>query len=210
MIVWKSHLSVAILDIREQFTHCLLEEPGSQIVLHITIVYARNEHSCRENLWTELTQVTLQARGHGFCGDFINVLSSTQSGSDFTNSKIQEFQGLLDSMQFTPLRSKGWNCTWSNKQAIDRRVQSKIDWALGDFIWIQQQGHIHVEYLNLSVSYHTLLVVKCHHHETMHPKSFRFFIHIMDHLDFLGIVHRVWRQGRTIHSIETVWNKSKI
>lgn len=42
-LLWKAHLKVHILEVHEQYIHCLVEDPGVQISLYVTIVYARNK-----------------------------------------------------------------------------------------------------------------------------------------------------------------------
>lgn len=68
-----------------------------------------------------------------------------------TQQEIQVFQRLLDTMQLTPLRIKGWHFTWCNKKSIDRKVYRKIDWALEDYYWIIQFWHVETDYVNPSI-----------------------------------------------------------
>lgn len=98
-----------ILDVKKQYIHSMVEDYGSQMAIYITVVYARNELQYRENLWSELTQVNLQQQKSWILsGDFKNVLNSEDRiGIAVTQQEIQGFQGLLDAMQLTSLRSKG-------------------------------------------------------------------------------------------------------
>lgn len=140
-----------------------MKDLGNHLAIYATVVYAKNDLQSREILWHELTQDDIQNQEPWvLCGDFNIVLSfGDRLGSDVTQQETQGFQGLLDAMQLTPIRRKGWHFSWSNKQSMETRVYSKIDWALGDFKWIQNLGHVEVEYGNPSVSDHTPIIIRC-------------------------------------------------
>lgn len=127
--MWKSTLKVQILDIFEQFIHCLVEEPGLQLRLYYTVVYARNEVQKKEMLWQNLMQLTLQNQLPWIIsGDFNSVLSSDdRMGSPVTQQEVQGFQNVIDYLQLTPIKGVGWHFTWCNKQGGNKRVYSKID-----------------------------------------------------------------------------------
>lgn len=59
-VLWKSHLKVQIIEIHEQYIHYMVEDPGMQINLYITIVYARNELTKKDIMWHDIMQITLQ------------------------------------------------------------------------------------------------------------------------------------------------------
>ncbi|KAK6775665.1 hypothetical protein RDI58_026666 [Solanum bulbocastanum] len=90
-------------------------------------------------------------------------------------------------VQLTPLRSKGWHYTWCNKQDTGSRVYNKIDWALGDFLWLQQSGQ----------------------QQNLHPKPFRFFPNVMEHPNFSNILKQVWTTDESDHPMENAWCKLK-
>ncbi|KAK4708816.1 hypothetical protein R3W88_029741 [Solanum pinnatisectum] len=131
--------------------------------LYLIVVFVVNEQTQRETLWANLNQVDVKNNYPWIlCGDFTNVLSSAdRMGSLVSSSEVEGFQGMMDSLQLTPLRSTGGHFTWCNKQEAGRRVYSKIDWALGDLNWLQQYGLVEADYLNPSVSDHSPILIKC-------------------------------------------------
>ncbi|XP_060178097.1 uncharacterized protein LOC132608034 [Lycium barbarum] len=122
-LLWKRHLRVQILQIHEQFIHCLVEDPAAQFS---TLLVRAQIHTA----WL-------------LSGDFNNILSTDDNISQpVIQAKIQGFQDLVIGLQLTPLRAKGCFFTWNNKQAVDTRVYSKIDWGLGNYHWLQEYGNV--------------------------------------------------------------------
>lgn len=58
-LIWSLISVFALVDIKEQFLHCLVEDLGTQITVYLIVVYAWNECKFKEMLWNELTQVDL-------------------------------------------------------------------------------------------------------------------------------------------------------
>lgn len=99
---------------------------------------------------------------------------------------------MVDHMHLTPIRDTVWHFTWSNKPEVENRVYSKIDWAFGNLHWIQQYGHMEFDYLNPSVSDHYPILIKCSQQQTLHHRPFRFYPHVMDHLEFKEVLQTTW------------------
>lgn len=94
-MLWKPHLIVQIIEVKRQYIHCLVEDPGVQITLYVTIVYAKNEGKQKEILWQELMQLNLQFQiPWVLCGDFSSVLGTEDRlGSPVTQ---RGFQSMID------------------------------------------------------------------------------------------------------------------
>ncbi|KAH0778514.1 hypothetical protein KY290_004941 [Solanum tuberosum] len=127
-------------------------------------------------------------------------------GSPVSPSEVHGFQGMLDTLKLTPLRSIGWHFTWCNKQEVGRKVYSKIDWALGDLNWLQQYGQVKADYLNPSISDHSPILIKCCTYATLHPKPFRFYPNIMEQPDFKSILRQVWEEKMLLLEVEK-WSR---
>ncbi|XP_019225943.1 PREDICTED: uncharacterized protein LOC109207468 [Nicotiana attenuata] len=151
----------------------------------ICIIYAQNDGNQRKKLWRDLRGLTIPSQEAWLLsGDFNNVLSSEDRiGSPVTDAEIKEFKDVIDDLQLTPLSAKGWHYTWTNKQGSDSRVYSKIDWALGNYQWIQQQ--------------------------LMHPKPFRLYTNIMELPQFQNIMQQVWKQHYEGAPMQQIWSKLK-
>ena len=64
-----------ILEVHEQYIHCLVEDPGVKISLYVNCVYARNEIQKIETPWKDVMQIILQQQlPWVLCGDFNSVL----------------------------------------------------------------------------------------------------------------------------------------
>lgn len=118
-------------------------------------------------------------------GDFNNVLTTEDKiGAPVTQSEIQGFQELVDVLQLTPLKSIGWFFTWCNKQHEDRRVYNKINWAMGNYLWLQQYSHIEAKFLNSEVSDHSPILIyisQRNEQRGLHPKPFKLYNTVMEH-----------------------------
>ncbi|XP_019264805.1 PREDICTED: uncharacterized protein LOC109242395 [Nicotiana attenuata] len=177
----------------------------------ICIIYAQNDGNQREKLWRDLRGLTIPSQEAWLLsGDFNNVLSSEHTiGSPVTDAEIKRFKDVIDDLQLTPLRAKGWHYTWTNKQGSDSRVYSKIDWALGNYQWIQQYGYIEANFLNPSVSDHSPILIKCGRQQLMHPKPFRLYTNIMELPQFQNIMQQVWKQHYEGAPMQQIWSKLK-
>ncbi|KAK4706794.1 hypothetical protein R3W88_033644 [Solanum pinnatisectum] len=134
-VLWKPHLQVQIIEMKRRYIHCLVEDPGVERTLYVTII-----------LWQELMQIKPQLQMPWVLfGDFNSVL------------------GTVDKIG-SPLHSRkaiGWHFTWCNKQEVENMVYSKIDWAFGNLHWIKQYRHVEADYLNPSISDHSPILIKC-------------------------------------------------
>ncbi|XP_075108929.1 uncharacterized protein LOC142180761 [Nicotiana tabacum] len=159
-VLWKTNLSVNIVQVHEQFIHYKVSDSviGYQIML--TVVYARNKLQERTSLWCDLQLVGGQVQIPWLIsGDFNNVLTTDDRlGQPVTMNEVKEFKDCIDSIQLTPLKTKGCFYSWCNKQHADDKVYSKIDKAFGNFEWIKEYGHVEADCLDPGVSDHSPIV----------------------------------------------------
>ncbi|XP_019259313.1 PREDICTED: uncharacterized protein LOC109237461 [Nicotiana attenuata] len=210
-LLWKAHIQLQIIHMTDQFIQCCIEDTNSQFKTNFSIIYAQNDGNQRENLWRDLRGLTIPSQEAWLLsGDFNNVLSSEDRiGSPVTDAEIKRFKDVIDDLQLTLLSAKGWHYTWTNKQGSDSRVYSKIDWALGNYQWIQQYGHIEADFLNPSVSDHSPILIKCGRQQLMHPKPFRLYTNIMELPQFQNIMQQVWKQHYEGAPMQQIWSKLK-
>ncbi|XP_019241489.1 PREDICTED: uncharacterized protein LOC109228125 [Nicotiana attenuata] len=174
-------------------------------------IQVQNDGHQRESLWRDLRQINAQAQETWLLsGDFNNILSSEDRiGSPITTIETQGFKDVIDALQLTPLRAKGWHYTWTNKQGTGSRVYSKIDWALGNYWWIQQYGHVEADFMNPLVSDHSPILIKCGKQKLLHPKPFRLYTNVMELPQFQSILQQVWIQNYDGTPVQPIWCKLK-
>lgn len=75
--MWQSQLNVQIVEIRDQYIHCIIEDPRIQRFVYFTVVFAMNDIQLKNRLWSELGQLDRQLKYPWLlCGYFNSVLSS--------------------------------------------------------------------------------------------------------------------------------------
>ncbi|XP_019231907.1 PREDICTED: uncharacterized protein LOC109212693 [Nicotiana attenuata] len=71
----------------------------------------------------------------------------------------------------------------------DKRVYSNIDWAMGNYVWLQQYSHIEAEFMDPGVSDHSpILIHTSQHKKGLHPKPLKLYKNVMEHPEFTNIV----------------------
>uniref|UniRef100_A0A1S3YJW7 Uncharacterized protein n=1 Tax=Nicotiana tabacum TaxID=4097 RepID=A0A1S3YJW7_TOBAC len=184
-LLWKGNVNAQIIQIKDQFIHYEVQEPNSNFRTIVTMIYASNDSNQRSQL----------------------------IGTPVTQGETQGLQDLLNTLQLTQLKSLRWYYTWCNKQEPDKRVYIRIDWAFGNFDWLQQYGHIEAEFLNPDVSDHSHILIKCsqgHQMRSLHPKPFKLYSSVMENAEFKKIVNRVWEQNIQAEPMHKVWQILKM
>nr|XP_016475845.1 PREDICTED: uncharacterized protein LOC107797465 [Nicotiana tabacum] len=213
-LLWKQNVEVQILLLDEHSIHCEVQERSSTFKTLITVVYESNEVNKRQQLWDKLVNLGATIKESWLLsGDFTNVIhTDDRIGAPVTQSEFKGFQDAIITLQLTQLKSLGWFYTWCNKQQLEKRIYSRIDWELGNVEWMQKYSHIEADFLNLEVSDHSPILLQCKvvdQKRNLHPKPFKLYSSVMDHADFAGIVENVWNQEVNGGNMHRVWNKLK-
>lgn len=162
-MLWKTHVNVSIIQVKEQYIHSYISDVGGTFAAYVTIIYAKNSIQERQELWRGLRDLgnTIH-EAWLMLGDFNVVLSSEDRiESAVTQQEVQDFKDCVDHLQLTSLQAKGCYYTFCNKQQQDHRVYSKIDWALGNYYWLQNYGFVEAEFLPPGISDHSPIII--HH-----------------------------------------------
>ncbi|XP_019232463.1 PREDICTED: uncharacterized protein LOC109213163 [Nicotiana attenuata] len=176
--MWKTNIAVNVVQVHEQCIHCVVSDTLTGYHIMLTVVYARNKQHERTRLWYELQMMGNQVQIPWLIsGDFNSVLKTEdRMGQPVTMNEIKEFKHCIDSIQLTPLNTKGCFYTWCNKQYADDRVYSRIDWAFGNFEWIKKYGHVDVVGLEPGVSDHSPIVIQIWKTKNIYPKPFKLYM----------------------------------
>ncbi|XP_074271271.1 uncharacterized protein LOC141595200 [Silene latifolia] len=131
--VFSNHSTVAIVNsrIEDQFIDLNVHHHGSNMDLHISMVYGSNDAHERQRLWSGLADVSF-AEPWLVLGDFNVVIQPFEklSNNPPALQDMIEFNNCLDACSLDDLTSSGCEMTWNNKQDPHSRVWSKLDRVL--------------------------------------------------------------------------------
>ncbi|XP_060212076.1 uncharacterized protein LOC132639653 [Lycium barbarum] len=210
-LLWKSSIQLQVLSITEQLIHCKVED-NNNFNAFLIVIYAKNDAQQRQTLWADLIQLDNSVQGAWLLsGDFNTLLSSgDRLGFMVLPAETQEFRDCIDTLQLTPLNSKGWHFTFCNKQQAGDRVYSKIDWAFGNLQWLNSYSQVEADFLNPGMSDHTPILIQYLPQTHTHPKPFKLFSTVMEHPDFTNILDTVWGKNIVGTKMFKLWMKSKM
>lgn len=103
----------------------------------------------------------------------------------------------MDDLQLTPLRSRGCYFYFCNKQEQNHRVYLRIDWAMGNYQWLQGYGAVEADYLLPGVSDYSPIILQCKPLINTEPKPFMIFNTVIQHQQFSRIITSTWAQRYT-------------
>jgi endonuclease/exonuclease/phosphatase family metal-dependent hydrolase len=91
----------------------------------------------------------------------LNAVKAVENrvGNPLTLSEMRDLSELITDIHLAEINSSGGYFSWTSK-GIGNRVQSRIDWAFGNDVWMLHNSHVKVDYLLPSVSDHTPLLIK--------------------------------------------------
>ncbi|XP_019256466.1 PREDICTED: uncharacterized protein LOC109234878 [Nicotiana attenuata] len=208
-VIWKQNLSVDVVQVQEQCIHCKVTDATNGRQIMLSVVYARNKAQERTRLWKEL-----EAMGGVIqmpwiiSGDFNTVLcSDDRLGQPVTMNEIKDFKECIDTLQLSPVKTKGYFYTWCNKQQATDRVYSRIDWVLGNFEWIRDYGHVEADCLEPGISNHSPIVIQIWKRQNMYNRPFKMYMVTMEHREFKPMVVDLWLQRKNCDPMERIWRK---
>ncbi|XP_062086300.1 uncharacterized protein LOC133792411 [Humulus lupulus] len=144
LLIWqRQSISVEVLKESDQLVHVLIKEVRSNKQCCVTFVYGRNSIEERRQMWEDLSVLCFPATPWLVAGDFNAVFEYTDrvGGHTITTMEFMDAQnwrelGLVDEM-----RSKGSHFTWTNKQANEDRIYSKLDRIFINEAWLDLFPH---------------------------------------------------------------------
>lgn len=117
-LLWRAHIQLHILGTTDQFIHCSVEDSASAVKFQLSVIYAYNTIALRKQLWNDLRGIPILGQDVWLLSGDFNVVLSTEDriGSPVTDAEVKDFKELIYDLQLTPIRSKGWRYSWTNKQ----------------------------------------------------------------------------------------------
>ena len=117
----------------------------------MTFVYGDPVVECREYVWERLTRMSTTRTGAWLmCGDFNEIVSNQEKrgGRKRPETSFLPFKLMLNICGMMEFPYKGNSMSWIGYKS-SRKVQCRLDRAVGNEDWHQFFSHTNVEYLKL-------------------------------------------------------------
>ncbi|XP_062093651.1 uncharacterized protein LOC133799668 [Humulus lupulus] len=219
LLIWQHHVvSVDVLKESDQYVHVCVKEVKSNKLFCVTFVYGRNSIEGRLPLWVDLAELSFPAIPWLVAGDFNVVFEGTDrvGGRTITALEMEDAQkwralGLVDE-----LRSKGSHYTWTNKQANEDIIYTKLDRIFKNEEWLDLFPQAEAVFNWEMLSDHCYCIIKPGATVNCGIKPFRFFNMWTDHGSFKDTVMQSWSKpskgvglDRIVRKLSTL-KKSKV
>ncbi|XP_056692112.1 uncharacterized protein [Spinacia oleracea] len=169
--------NLTVLGMSSQMIHCLVcPGGGGGNEFMCTFIYAFNQHSRIEELWKDLCEIGINCtKPWVVMCDFNCVLNVDERvGSPVRHQEMVDFRNCVNTCGMEDIKAAGHFYTWSNKQAGDARVFSKIDRVMANDVWVQLFPSAVAEFLSEGMFDHCPMVVSVYPtHNAKRP--FRYF-----------------------------------
>lgn len=180
----------------------------------MTFVYGFNTPAERMQLWDHLRQIGRGCHNPRVeSGDFNAILSHDDrlNGDPVIPQELVDFQQCVNNIGMGPLPSKGHSYTWCNKRDSQARINSHIDWALGNPSCFMQYNHIEANFKDFGRSNHTSIVLCTDQTIIQVKRPFRLLNVVLQQEKFKEITRSIWQQQVPGFKLFSIWKKlSKI
>ncbi|XP_062085752.1 uncharacterized protein LOC133791859 [Humulus lupulus] len=178
LLIWQQNLvSVEVLKEIDQLLHVCVKGLRTNKLFCVTFVYGRNSIEERVPLWSDLSGLCFPATPWLLAGDFNAVFEGTDriSGRAISSLELTDAQnwralGLVDEF-----RARGSHFTWTNKQANEDRIYSKLDRVFKNEDWLDLYPQAEAVFNWELLSNHYLCIIKPEASVNYGIKLFRFF-----------------------------------
>ncbi|XP_020883515.1 uncharacterized protein LOC110229056 [Arabidopsis lyrata subsp. lyrata] len=172
---------------------------AENVNLTVTFVYGFNQVEDRHSLWDELhllnVSTPLSRHPWAVAGDFNQILRSTHHSNhqwiNVDTSGIDDFNLALQDAELFEAQAKGLPLTWWNNQD-DNPISKKIDHALINQKWSDLFPDAYADFLEPQQSDHAVCLFRVPSLQRHLCKPFKFFHHVIDHLEYEDSVKEAW------------------
>ncbi|XP_004253414.2 uncharacterized protein [Solanum lycopersicum] len=208
-VIWDDNwYEVKKISSSAQMLHCQVNERSKGYQIMLTVVYGLNTAEQRKSLWKDLETLAQGiTQSWLIVGDFNAVMYAKDriAGVPVTSNEIKDFGDCVRDMGVNELQWNGNYYTWNNKQC----GESKIDRAFGNDEWMDNWGHVVVEYGNPNISDHSTMMLTLEKTQQHGKCSFKFFNVWTEHERFMEIVETAWKRQYGYDAMKKVWCKLK-
>ena len=212
-VIWDNNwYEVKKISSSTQMVHCQVNERSKGYQIMLTVVYGLNTTEQRKSLWKDLENLAQGiTQSWLIVGDFNAVMYAKDriAGVPITSNEIKDFGDCARDMGVNELQWNGNYYTWNNKQCGESRISSRIDRAFGNDEWMDNWGHVVVEYGNPNISDHSTMMLTLEKTQQHGKCSFKFFNVWTEHERFMEIVETAWKRHYDYDAMKKVWCKLK-
>lgn len=197
--MWDPSISVLIYQASAHAVTCGIFIQAENVNLTVTFVYGFNQVEDRHSLWDELhllnVSTPLSRHPWAVAGDFNQILRSTHHSNrqwiNVDTSGIDDFNLALQDAELFEAQAKGLPLTWWNNQD-DNPISKKIDHALINQKWSDLFPDAYADFLEPQQSDHAVCLFRVPSLQRHVCKPFKFFHHVIDHLEYEDSVKEAW------------------
>ncbi|XP_074283509.1 uncharacterized protein LOC141608057 [Silene latifolia] len=164
----------------------------------LTMIYAFNGVDERHSLWDFFKQTATTCNEPWiWLRDFNTVLSPIERlGGNSTEQEMEQFQECTSLCCMDDIQATGALYTWSNKQAPQDRVYSRLDRAMGNLEWMAAYGNYNAHFHPEGLFDHCPCTIIDRTSDTKCRRNFKYF--------------NMWGQSELFNPcVANVWNRRK-
>ncbi|XP_062100591.1 uncharacterized protein LOC133806516 [Humulus lupulus] len=198
LLVWqRQYVSVEVRMESDQLVHVLATEVRTNKKFYVTFVYGRNTIEERRQLWNDLAGLFVPNTPWLVAGDFNAVFEVTDrvGGRGITAMELEDAQNWRALGWVDEIRTNGSHFTWTNKQANEDIIYSKLDRVFINEEWgdVFPNSVVVVNWDLLSD--HCYCIIKSEVVVNQGIRLFRFFNLWTDHDRYSEVVLQNWRKS---------------
>ena len=173
-LTWKPDIKLSALKSSKNFLDTTITHKG--ISFHATFVYGEPDHTKRQAVWNELTNLqTTQGEPWLLTGDFNEIIDNNEKcgGPDRAEGTFCAFRTLLSNNDLFDLKHSGSYLSWRGKRHT-HLVQCRLDRSIRNSEWIELFPSCRSHYLRYEGSDHRPLISYLDATEKKGTKLFRY------------------------------------
>ncbi|XP_062113082.1 uncharacterized protein LOC133824231 [Humulus lupulus] len=176
------------------FTGTISEGLRTNKLFCVTFVYGRNSIEERVPLWRDLSSLCLPATPWLLAGDFNVVFEGADriGGRAISSLELSDAQNWRALGLFDEMHARGSHFTWTNKQANEDKIYSRLDRAFKNEDWLDLFPQSEAVFNWELLSDHCYCIIKPEATVNCGVKLFRFFNMWTEHEKFKIIVLQSW------------------
>ncbi|KAL2901192.1 LINE-1 retrotransposable element ORF2 protein [Bienertia sinuspersici] len=195
VLAWNPNsFTVGLEQMTDQAIHCVIKPNGGLEEFFCTFICAHNDAKLREYLWETLSNLNRKIRGPWLLmGDFNCVMNIEERiGNAVRQREMDPMRRCISECEFQDIPYSGHFYTWSNKQATEDRVWSKLDRVMANEIWLEKFQSANAVFLTEGCSDHCPAILRMNFEVGKGRKPFKYFQMWQQAPDYYQRVQQAW------------------